>query len=168
VCNGCVCQEVVNNEILLALDFKAFGITDHLDRVWIFAVHLLSSRASPKGQCHSILLTKRQGLGLKIFLRISFSNVICHPCPLESSQLYTKNQCVSSKSFSSLRAESPSLTLVQRFSQRCAQLAFLGSFIWVRFFYKVGTWPYRSAVGVDEGRDRIVTSRHGNWYAYVC
>lgn len=166
MCNGCVPRSSTQSN-LVSLDFKAFGITDHLDGVWIFAVHLLSSRASPKGRCHSILLTKLQGLGLKIFLRISFSNVICHPCPLESSQLHTKNQCVSSKSFSSLRAESPSLTLVRCFSQLCAQLAFLGSFIWVCFFYKGGMWPYRSAVGINEGRDRILTSRHGNEYAYV-
>lgn len=168
MCNGCVPRSGKQSN-LVSLDFKAFvGITDHWERVWISAVHLPSSRASPEGRCHSILLTKLQGLELKIFLRISFSNVICHPCPLESFQSHTKDQCVSSKSSSSPRAECPSLTLERCFSQLCAQLAFLGGFIWVCFFGKVGTWPYRSAVGIDEGRDRILTSNDMPMNCFTC
>lgn len=138
MCNGCVPRSSKQSN-LISLDSSAFRIPAHWDGVWIVAVHLFKSGASPKEWRHSILLIKPQECRQVIFLRISFSIVICHPCPVAASS-YTQWTSTSPQNpFQVWELRDPASPWLSAFPSylcsACSQFS-LGL-----VFYEVRTWP---------------------------
>ena len=61
MCNGCVPRSSKQSN-LISSDFSAFRIPARWDGVWIIAVHLFSSAASPKEMASFSIVNKATGV----------------------------------------------------------------------------------------------------------